>query len=341
MILFYCDYLEGCHPEILKRLQETNLDQTPGYSADKYCDEARAIIKDMCGTPDADVHFLVGGTQTNATVIASILRPHQGALCASSGHINVHETGAIEHSGHKVLPIEAQSGKITAAQVNAVMEAHFNDPSAEHMVQPGILYISYPTELGTIYSKQELLDIRKVCTRWNLPLYIDGARLGYGLESSECDLTIKDIAAIADIFYIGGTKQGALFGECVVIRKESLKKDFRYIIKQNGGLMAKGRLLGIQFSTLFTDGLYFRIARNADRLAEKLTEALKSKGYSFLAESPTNQVFPILSDETARRLSKDFGFEIWGKTDDTHIATRFCTSWATTEEQIDALIAAL
>lgn len=341
MILFYSDYLEGCHPEILRRLTETNLEQTPGYSVDKYCNEARAIIKDVCGTPDADVHFLVGGTQTNATVIASVLRPHQGALCASTGHINVHETGAIEHSGHKVLPLEARDGKIDAAQIDAAMQSHFSDPSAEHIVQPGMLYISFPTELGTIYSKQELTEIKQVCSKWDIPLFIDGARLGYGLESSECDVTIKDIAAIADVFYIGGTKQGALFGECVVINRASIKKDFRYCIKQNGGMLAKGRLLGIQFSTLFTDGLYFRIARNADRLAEKLTDALKAKGYSLYAGSPTNQVFPILPLETAERLSVDFGFENWGKVDDTHIATRFCTSWATTDAQIDALIAAL
>lgn len=341
MILFYSDYLEGCHPEILRRLTETNLEQTPGYSADKYCNEARAIIKDVCGTPDADVHFLVGGTQTNTTVIASILRPHQGALCASTGHINVHETGAIEHSGHKVLPLESKDGKIDAAQIDAAMQAHFSDPSAEHIVQPGMLYISFPTELGTIYSKQELTEIKQVCSKWDIPLFIDGARLGYGLESSECDVTIKDIAAIADVFYIGGTKQGALFGECVIISRESLKKDFRYCIKQNGGMLAKGRLLGIQFTTLFTDNLYFKLARNADRLAEKLTDALKAKGYSLYAGSPTNQVFPILPLETAERLSVDFGFENWGKVDDTHIATRFCTSWATTDAQIDALIDAL
>ena len=341
MILFYSDYLEGAHPEILKRLAETNLEQTPGYSTDKYCDEARGMIRDACGTPDADVHFLVGGTQTNATVISSVLKSYQGVMCASTGHINVHETGAIEHSGHKVIPIEGTAGKITAAQVDRMLTAHYSDSSCEHMVQPGMLYISFPTELGTIYSKQELADIRAVCTKWEIPLFIDGARLGYGLESSSCDITLKELAALADVFYIGGTKQGALFGEAVVISNDRLKKDFRYHIKQNGGMLAKGRLLGIQFATLFTDNLYFRIAANADRLAERLTAALKAKGYSFLAESPTNQVFPILPVETAERISKDFGFENWGKVDDTHIATRFCTSWATTSEQIDRLIDAL
>lgn len=338
MILFYSDYLEGAHPEILKRLAETNFDQTPGYGLDSYCDEAREIVKNVCGTPDADVHFLVGGTQTNVTVISSILRPYQGVLCASTGHINAHETGAVEHSGHKVLPLPSTDGKVSAIQVSDALESHFNDPSYEHIVQPGMLYISFPTELGTIYTKEELSGLKEVCGRWNIPLFIDGARLGYGLESSQCDVTIKDIASAADVFYIGGTKLGALFGEAVVINRESLKKDFRYCIKQNGGMLAKGRLLGIQFSTLLKDGLYFRIARNADLLAEKLTEAFKAKGYEFYAKSPTNQVFPILPMETAERLSRRFGFENWGKVDDRRIATRFCTSWATTEEQIDELI---
>lgn len=341
MILFYSDYLEGCHPEILKRLQETNLNQTPGYGTDEYCNQARNIIKDICGTPDADVHFLVGGTQTNATVISSVLKPYQGVLCASTGHINAHETGAVEHTGHKVLAIEGKDGKINAAQVQCALESHHSDPSYEHIVQPGMLYISYPTELGTLYSKDELLELKRVCVRWGIPLFIDGARLGYGLTSSACDLTIKDIAAIADVFYIGGTKQGALFGEAVVINKDSLKKDFRYNIKQNGGMLAKGRLLGIQFATLFTDNLYFDIAANANRLADKLKEALKSKGYDMLAESPTNQVFPILTDEKARQLAANFGFEEWGRIDDSHTAVRFCTSWATTDEQIESLTDAL
>lgn len=341
MILFYSDYLEGCHPEILKQLQETNFDQTPGYGVDRYCDEAREIIRKVCNVPEADVHFLVGGTQTNVTVMSAILRPHQGAVCATTGHINTHETGAIEHSGHKTLPIQTADGKVTAMQVDELIHSHYNDPSREHMVQPGLLYISFPTELGTIYTRQELIDIKSVCDKWSIPLFIDGARLGYGLTSAACDVTLHDIAAIADVFYIGGTKQGALFGEAVVINRDSLKKDFRYYIKQNGGMLAKGRLLGIQFSTLFSDKLYFKIAENANRLARRLTDALREKGYKFYAESPTNQVFPILTIDKAETLSHDFGFENWGNTDDTHIATRFCTSWATTDEQIDALIKAL
>lgn len=341
MYLFYSDYLEGCHPEILKKLSETNLEQTPGYGVDDYCEAARNTIKNACSAPDADVHFLVGGTQTNATVISSILRPFQGVLCADTGHINVHETGAIEHSGHKVLPMPAKDGKITAAQVREAMEAHYNDPSPEHMVQPAMLYISYPTELGTLYSKQELTEIKQACSDWEIPLYIDGARLGYGLESEDADLLLKDIAAIADLFYIGGTKVGALFGEALVICNEGLKKDFRYIIKTNGGLLAKGRLLGIQFSTLFRDGLYFKIARNADRLAGKIVDAFRNSGHKFLVENRTNQIFPILEVEDYDKLSKEFGFEFWEKVDDEHIAVRFCTSWATTEEQVDALVAAI
>lgn len=341
MILFYSDYLEGCHPAILSRLQETNMDQTPGYGEDQYCNNARDIIRKVCGRADADVHFLVGGTQTNTTVIASILRPHQGVLCAQSGHINVHETGAIEHSGHKVLPLPATDGKISGEQVRKAMQAHAEDPSREHVVQPAMVYLSFPTELGTIYSLEELESLRKACDEYNIPLFIDGARLGYGLMSSSCDLDIKDIARLADIFYIGGTKQGALFGEAVVICNEALKRDFRYFIKQNGGMLAKGRLLGIQFATLMEDGLYFRIAANADRLAEKLSTAFKAKGYAMLANSPTNQVFPIITTAQQEKLSAEFGFELWERIDDTHVGVRFCTSWATTDEMVDRLIAAL
>ncbi|MCQ2167112.1 MAG: beta-eliminating lyase-related protein [Bacteroidales bacterium] len=341
MILFYSDYLEGCHPSILNKLQETNLHQTPGYGEDDFCGQAKETIKNICEAPGADVHFLVGGTQTNMTVIAASLRPHQGVLCASSGHINVHETGAIEHSGHKVLPLPAKDGKVCAQDVCAALEAHYSDPSFEHTVQPGMLYISFPTELGTIYSKKELLEIKKVCSDWEIPLFIDGARLGYGLEAEGCDLLLKDIAQIADVFYIGGTKQGALFGEAVVICNEKLKTDFRYFIKQNGGMLAKGRLLGIQFDALMKEGLYFSIARDAVRKAQRISEAFRKKGYDFLVESPTNQIFPILPKEDEERLSSDFGFEEWQKIDADHIGVRFCTSWATTDEQVDALISAI
>lgn len=320
---------------------ETNLEQTQGYGEDPHCEHAREMIRYVCGVPDADVHFLVGGTQTNVTVISSVLRPYQGVVCASSGHINVHETGAVEHSGHKVIALPATRGKISAAQVRAVFEGHFTDPTAEHMVQPAMVYISYPTEYGTIYSKRELLEIKQACSEWEAPLFIDGARLGYGLESSESDLLLKDIAAIADVFYIGGTKQGALFGEAVVITDKSLRKDFRYHIKQNGGMLAKGRLIGIQFEALFDGGLYFKLARNADRLAERITAAFRDAGFPFLEESCTNQVFPVLSNEAAERLSGEFGFEQWSIVDRDHVGVRFCTSWATTSEQVDALVAAI
>ena len=341
MIHFECDYLEGCHPAILQRLQKTNLEQTTGYGTDPHCARAAELIRNACEAPDADVHFLVGGTQTNATVISALLRPHQGVLCAATGHINAHETGAIEHGGHKVLPLPSGDGRITAAQIQEAVQAHFSDGNHEHVVQPGMVYISFPTELGTIYGKQELEDIAAVCREWDLPLFIDGARLGYGLESSECRLLLKDIARLADVFYIGGTKQGALFGEAVVFRNRELSSDFRYLIKQNGGMLAKGRLLGIQFETLMEDGLYFKLARQADRLAEQLSEAFRAAGIELLIDSGTNQVFPILSEEQARKLSEDFGFEYWTRTEDGRDAWRFCTSWATTQEQVDTLIAAL
>ena len=341
MIHFECDYLEGCHPAILQRLQKTNLEQTTGYGTDPHCARAAELIRNACEAPDADVHFLVGGTQTNATVISALLRPHQGVLCAATGHINAHETGAIEHGGHKVLPLPSGDGRITAAQIQEAVQAHFSDGNHEHVVQPGMVYISFPTELGTIYGKQELEDIAAVCREWELPLFIDGARLGYGLESSECRLLLKDIARLADVFYIGGTKQGALFGEAVVFRNRELSSDFRYLIKQNGGMLAKGRLLGIQFETLMEDGLYFRLARHADKLAEKLTAAFKEAGVPLLIEAGTNQVFPILSEAQAARLSENFGFEYWTRTPDGRDAWRFCTSWATTEEQLNRLLSAL
>ena len=256
MIRFNCDYLEGAHPKILEKLQETNFVQTLGYGEDAYCERARAMIREKCGAEDAYVQFLVGGTQTNTTVIASILRPYQGVLCANTGHINAHETGAIESTGHKVLALPSEDGKITAAQVQEAYDAHWADGSHEHIVQPGMVYISHPTENGTLYTKEELKALYETCQKLELPLFLDGARLGYGLMSKGTDLTWQDIAAFTDVFYIGGTKVGALFGEAVVITNASLTKDFRYMIKQRGGMLAKGRLLGIQFETLLSDGLY-------------------------------------------------------------------------------------
>lgn len=341
MIRFDSDYLEGCLPEILEAFQKTNFEQTPGYGEDDFCAEARELVKKACEAPEADVHFLVGGTQTNATVIASLLKPYQGAICADTGHINVHETGAVEHTGHKVLAIPNTDGKISAAQIREVLDAHYSDPSAEHNVQPAMVYISFPTERGTIYSKEEMRAISKVCRVAGIPLFVDGARLGYGLASPGCDLTLPEIAALADVFYIGGTKQGALFGECVVFRNSLLSEDFRYNIKQNGGLLAKGRLLGIQFAELFRDGLYFRAAKHAVELAQLLKSSLKEKGYSFLVDSPSNQQFPILKNDDVARLHELFGFEDWTKVDGEHTAVRFCTSWATTREAVDALLSEL
>ena len=341
MIQFQCDYNEGAHPRILERLIQTNLEQTVGYGEDHYCESARNIIKEVCGRADADVHFLVGGTQANATVISSVLRPYQGVVCAHTGHINVHETGAIEHGGHKVLAIPSKNGKLDADDLLKCIQDHYSEDGPEHTVQPGMVYISFSTETGTIYSLSEIRAIRHVCTEYGLPLFIDGARLGYGLASEGCDVTLKDIADLADVFYIGGTKQGALFGEAVVITDEGLKKDFRYFIKQNGGMLAKGRLLGIQFQALFEDGLYFQLSEHAVSLALKIRDAFKAKGYPFIAESPSNQQFPILPDEVLEKLGKDFLFSVWQKVDESHTAVRFCTSWATRPEAVEKLLNAI
>lgn len=338
---FECDYLEGAVPEIMQRLMETNLVQTPGYSEDVYCESAREKIRALCGREDAAVHFLVGGTQTNLTVICAALRPHQGVVAASTGHINVHETGAVEAAGHKVLTVPGKDGRLNAAQVEELCRLHYADASFEHMVQPGMVYISYPTEYGTLYTKEELREIHRVCKKYDMPLFIDGARLGYGLMSQECDLTLSELADLCEVFYIGGTKCGALFGEAVVILEERLKKDFRYLIKQRGGMLAKGRLLGLQFDTLFTDDLYFCVCKKADQLAQKLRSAFEAKGYRMLVDSPTNQQFPVLPDTEIDRLSGQFSFSFWEKVDETHSAVRFCTSWATTEEAVERLIAVL
>lgn len=338
MIRFECDYAEGAHPQILKRLEQTNFEQTKGYGEDEHCENARHIIRRLCENETADVHFLVGGTQTNTTVIASILRPHQGVISATTGHINVHETGAIEATGHKVLALPAENGKLTARQVEQAYQEHWNDANHEHVVQPGMVYISNPTEGGTIYSKKELQALSEVCRKYELPLFMDGARLGYGLAAENNDLTLPDIAQLCDVFYIGGTKVGALFGEAVVITHKALQKDFRYLIKQHGGMLAKGRLLGIQFETLLGDGLYFEISHHAIQMAMKIRDAFRSKGFSFLCDSPTNQQFPLLTDAQVNTLSQKYAFEFWTKVADNLSAVRFCTSWATREEDVRELI---
>lgn len=337
MIYFNSDYLEGTHPSIMKRLMDTNMAQSVGYSEDEYCAAAREKIKAACETPDADVHFLVGGTQTNTTVIASILRPYQGVIAPTTGHINCHETGAIESTGHKVLALPTDNGKITAQQIEEYYLWHHTSPDFEHIVMPGMVYISYPTEGGTIYSKAELTAIYETCQRCGLPLYIDGARMGYGLMSDECDLTLPELARLCDVFYIGGTKVGALFGEAVVVMNPALKKDFRFFMKQRGGMLAKGRLLGIQFDTLFTDDLYLKISRHAIDMAHQIREIFVSAGYPLLFDSPTNQQYPIMPDSELAEIGKNFGYEYWERVDETHSGVRFCASWATKQENVDAL----
>ena len=337
MIYFINDYSEGCHPKILEALTRTNYEQTLGYGEDEYCARAAEKICALCGREDAAVHFLVGGTQTNMTVIAAALRPHQGVLCADSGHINTHETGAVEATGHKVLPLPSQDGKIAAGQVREAVVSHRADASFEHTVQPKMVYISNPTELGTLYTKAELTALRDTCRELGLYLFLDGARLGYGLMAKDNDLTLKDIGDCCDVFYIGGTKVGALFGEAVVITNPALKEDFRYLIKQRGGMLAKGRLLGIQFDTLMTDNLYFDISAHAIALAEKLENTFKKLGVPFLVPVQSNQLFPILPDGVLARLAEAYVFCEQCRVDESHRAVRFCTSWATKEENVQAL----
>lgn len=339
IIRFECDYAEGMHPRILERLVETNMEQTAGYGEDSYCERAAALIKQACGREDIDVHFLVGGTQTNLTVIGSILRPYQGVFCADTGHLNVHETGAIEATGHKVIVLPTTAdGRLTAAEIRKAYEAHWNDATHEHMVQPGMVYISQSTEDGTAYTKAELEEISAICRKCELPLFIDGARLGYALAAEDCDHTLQDIARLADVFYIGGTKVGAMMGEAVVIVNPALKKDFRYIIKNRGAMLAKGRLLGIQFETLFEDGLYFQVAKHADKMAMQIRNAFEEKGIKMLFDSKTNQQFPILPNKMMEKLAEKYAFSFWCKVGDAHTAVRFCTSWATKEENVAELL---
>ncbi|MBQ8359415.1 MAG: aminotransferase class I/II-fold pyridoxal phosphate-dependent enzyme [Oscillospiraceae bacterium] len=341
MILFHNDYCEGCHESILQRLIETNLQQTPGYGEDSYCRMAADKIRALCKNESLAVHFLVGGTQANLTVIDAALRPHQGVIGASTAHIHVHETGAVEATGHKVLAVPSADGKLTALQVEQVVAEQRDSGAAEHMVQPKMVYISSPTELGTLYTLAELEQLSAACRKNGLYLFLDGARLGYGLEAKDNDVTLADLARLCDAFYIGGTKVGALFGEAVVIGNPAINEDFRYLIKQHGGMLAKGRLLGLQFDTLFTDGLYFKLAARADRMADQIRGVLEELGCPMLVHSHTNQIFPILSDSALDVLGREFTFSEEKRIDETHRAVRFCTSWATKQENVDALCAAL
>lgn len=337
-LLFSCDYMEGAHPNIMRRLTETNLWKSPGYGSDAFSQEARERIRAACGAPRAEVYFLTGGTQTNAVVIGAMLRVYEGVIAAESGHISVHEAGAIEAGGHKVLTVPQTLGKISAAQVRKLLAAYWEDANHEHMVMPGMVYLSQPTEYGTLYSLKELQDISSVCRNYHISLYVDGARLAYALACPENDVTLKDLAELCDAFYIGGTKCGALFGEALVLPKPQTIPHFFSIMKQNGAVLAKGRLLGIQFLELFTDGLYARIGENAIGTAGKIKAALKEYGYQLYMETPTNQIFCVLEDRQMERLSKLVEFGFWEKADETHTVIRFATSWATSEEDVARLI---
>ena len=337
MLSFENDYSEGAHPAILRRLGETNMEQLPGYGADHYCDEAKNKIRVATGDPDADVWFLIGGTQTNQTVIDAITPPYAGVIAAQSGHVNVHEAGAIEATGHKVLTLPQHDGKIDADELREYCQNFFADANHDHMVFPGSIYLSHPTEYGTLYTLEELESIHRVAETYHIPLFVDGARLGYGLMASGTDVTLKDIARIADVFYIGGTKVGALFGEAVVFTHGNTPDHFLTIIKQHGALLAKGWLLGLQFNTLFTDDLYWQIAANADRAADAIRGTLAERGYTLTLPTTTNQVFVTLDDAAVARLSASVRLGFMERVDDTHTVMRICTSWATTEEHVHEL----
>lgn len=336
MLSFTCDYSEGAHSLILKRLADTNMNQEPGYGFDAYSESAREKIRAAVNIPYADVFFLVGGTQTNATVIDSLLKGYEGVLAAQTGHIAVHESGAIEFGGHKVLTLPSHEGKLDSGELEGYLEQFYADGAWEHMVIPGMVYVSFPTEYGTLYTKQELTRISEVCRRYKLPFFVDGARLGYGLASGACDLSLPELARLCDVFYIGGTKVGALCGEAVVFPGKA-PAHFFTTVKQHGALLAKGRLLGVQFDTLFTDGLYMTIARNAIERAMELKRLFSRIGIPLYIDSPTNQQFPILTREQMYKLEGKVQYEVWEALPDGRAVTRFATSWATTVEQIDRL----
>lgn len=335
---FDSDYMEGGHPEILKRLIETNMEKTPGYGTDRYCESARRKILEACGCPEGEVFFLAGGTQTNMTVIAAMLRPYQGVVAADTGHISVHEAGAIEGSGHKVLTVPGVQGKLMAEDLEAYMKKYYADETHEHMVWPGMVYISHPTEYGTLYTAEELKRLRCICDTYQMPLFLDGARLGYGLMAGGTDVTLKVIARYCDVFYIGGTKVGALFGEAVVLPKKDRIPHFFTMIKQRGALMAKGRILGIQFDTLFTDDLYFKISKHGIEMAMRMKQGFLEKGYELYLDSMTNQQFVVLEPEKLEALSEKVTFGFWENLKDGRTVVRFATSWATKPEDIDALL---
>lgn len=337
MISFENDYSEGAHYMILKRLIDTDMEQVTGYGEDKFCEEAKAKIREACQCPDADVYFISGGTQTNQIAVSTMIPQWLGVIAPTTGHIEVHESGAVEYTGRKVITLPEYEGKLKPEDIAKYCDAFFADPSHPHMVEPGLVYISHPTELGSLYTKAELVALRETCQKYNLPIYMDGARMGYGLASVDTDVTLADVAELTDAFYIGGTKVGALCGEALVFTKNNTPSHMITQIKQRGALLAKGRLLGVQFATLFTDNLYMKIARHAIDMAEYLKKVLKDNGIKFSYESPTNQQFVILEDSQYEALKEQVVMAYCGKPDETHTEVRFCTSWATKKESIDLL----
>ena len=337
MLYFSSDYMEGCHPNILRRLSEINMDKNPGYGTDAICESAKTKIRTACGKPDAEVYFLVGGTQTNAVVIKAMLRSYEGVIAATTGHVAVHEAGAIEAGGHKVLTLPGHNGKLCAAEAEEYIATFYKDANREHTVKPGMVYISHPTEYGTLYTKAELEALHGVCAKYDIPLFLDGARLGYGLAATGTDVTLETIADNCDVFYIGGTKIGALFGEAVVFTGKA-PEGFFSIIKQNGALLAKGWLLGVQFDELFTDGLYLKCGKNAIDCAERLKAGLISKGYHMYFDSPTNQQFIIIETSKLEELGKQVAYGFMETYDAEHTVIRFATSWATRMEDVEKLI---
>lgn len=338
---FASDYQEGAHPKIIDRLVKTNMEKTAGYGFDEYTLRAKAAIKRAIENDKAQVYFMVGGTQVNKTVIDAMLKPYEGVISADSGHISVHEAGAIEYGGHKILTLSNDIGKIKAEDIAKYCKEYYRDENREHMVMPGLVYLSQPTEFGTLYSHAELVAIREVCDTYHMRLYVDGARLAYAFGASQNDVSLKDLAALCDAFYIGGTKCGTLFGEALVLKDEMVIPHLFTIIKQHGALLAKGRMLGLQFLAMFEDGLYMSLGQKAIYLADKIRQALKMRGYRFAFESPTNQIFIVVDDNKMQKLAEDVAFSFWEKVDDDHTCIRLVTSWSTTEAEVDELIKVL
>lgn len=337
MISFESDYIAGAHPRILEKISEINYEAASGYGSDKYTSSAMEKIRQACACPNAGIYFTVGGTQTNQLVISTMLKDYEGVVAADSGHISLHEAGAIEYSGHKVLNIPGHMGKIHADELEKYLSVFFQDENHEHMVFPGMVYISHPTEYGSLYTKAELTQISDICKKYNLPLYMDGARLAYGLMSPDTDVSLADIAKLTDVFYIGGTKVGALFGEAIVFTKDNMPKHFLTLAKQRGALLAKGKLLGIQFDTFFTDDFYYECGKYAIEMKDKMVQILKAAGCRFYYETPTNQQFVIFENEQLKELQKEVSVSIWEPYDEIHTVVRFATSWSTREKDLEEL----